>query len=70
MKWLPWRERKKDRDRELDEEIEADLALEVERRLELGMTHEEAEFAARRDFGNITRVKEVTRAIWGWSSLE
>ena len=70
MKWLSWRERKKDRDRELDEEIQADFALEIQQRLEAGATREEAEFGARRDFGNISRVKEVAREMWGWSSLE
>jgi macrolide transport system ATP-binding/permease protein len=70
MKWFRWAERKKDRERELDEEIEADFALEVKQRLEADATREEAEFAARRDFGNISRVKEVTREMWGWSSLE
>jgi putative ABC transport system permease protein len=70
MKWLPWGQRKKDRDRELDEELQADFALEIQQHLEAGATREEAEFAARREFGNITRVKEVTRAMWGWSSLE
>lgn len=70
MKWLPWTERNKHRERELDEEIEADFALEVQQRLEAGATREEAEFAARRDFGNVSRVKEVTRAMWSWASLE
>ena len=70
MKWSPWRERKKDRDRELDEELQADFALEIQQHLEAGATREEAEFAARREFGNITRVKEVTREMWGWSPLE
>src|ERR1700723_3248658 len=70
MKWFRWAKPKKDRERELDEEIEADFALEVQQRLEAGATREEAEFGARRDFGNISRVKEVTREMWGWSSLE
>ena len=33
MKWLRWRERRKDLDRELDEEIQADFALEIQQRL-------------------------------------
>src|SRR5579875_2135742 len=70
MNWLRWIESKKARARELDEEIQADFALEIQQRLEAGATREEAEFAARRHFGNVTRVKEVTRTMWGWSSLE
>jgi hypothetical protein len=26
--------------------------------------------AARREFGNLTLVKEVMREMWGWNSLE
>ncbi len=71
MKWLRWRESNKSRERELDEEIEADFALEIQQRLEAGgATREEAEFAARRDFGNVTRVKEVTRSMWRYNQLE
>lgn len=70
MKWLGWRERKKDLDRELDEEIQADFALEIQQRLEAGATPEEAEFAARRHFGNVTRVKEVTRGMWRFNQLD
>ena len=31
---------------------------------------DEARYAAQRDFGNTTMVKEVTREMWGWASLE
>jgi predicted permease len=70
MKWLYWRERKKDLDQELDEEIQADFALEIQQRLEAGATPEEAEVAARRNFGNVTQVKEVTRSMWRYNQLE
>ena len=69
MKWLRWRERNKERERELAEEIEADFALELQQRVEAGATREEAAFAARRNFGNVTRVKEVTREMWGWAQF-
>jgi predicted permease len=69
MKWLHWI-RREHRERELEEEIELDFALEVQQRMEAGATREEAESAARRDFGNVTRVKETTREMWGWSSFE
>jgi hypothetical protein len=68
MNWIRWTKRNKAR--ELDEEIEADFALEIQRRLETGATQEEAQFAARREFSNVTRVKEVTREMWGWGFLE
>jgi putative ABC transport system permease protein len=69
MKWLHWTGTR-NRERELDEEIEVDFALEVQQRMEAGANREEAESGARRDFGNVTRVKEVTREMWGWRSLE
>jgi hypothetical protein len=69
MKWLRWIPGNKARDRELDEEIEADFALELQQRLEAGATRQEAELAARRDFGNVTRVKEVTRERCGDGQL-
>jgi predicted permease len=39
-------------------------------RVERGEAGEEAERAARREFGNAGLVKEVTRDMWGWGSLE
>ena len=70
MKWTRWIKHSKARERELDEEIETDFALEVQQRMEAGVTREEAESGARRNFGNVTRVKEVTREMWGSRSLE
>lgn len=52
------------RDRELDEEIRAHLAMAVEDRVTRGEPREEAERAARREFGDPDRVKEITRAVW------
>ena len=69
MNWPRWTSIK-DRERELDEEVEADFVLEVQERMRYGATREEAEFGARRAFGNVTRVKEVTREMWGWGSIE
>ena len=51
-----WRKR----DRELDEEISSHLRMAA---ADLG------EDAARREFGNIALVKEVTREMWGFASL-
>jgi predicted permease len=64
MNWW-WR-----RNRELDEEIEAHLEMAKRERMERGESPESAERAARREFGNRTLVKEVTREVWGWRSLE
>lgn len=50
---------------ELDEEIQTHLDMAVRDRMERGATREEAEAAARREFGNVTIVKEVTRDLEG-----
>jgi predicted permease len=39
-------------------------------RVERGEAVEEAERAARREFGNVELVREVTRDMWGWGSLD
>src|SRR5262245_50903845 len=50
---------------ELDDEIEAHLRLLAERYVRQGMTEAEAARAARRQFGNITLLKEVNREMRG-----
>jgi predicted permease len=57
------------RDEELDEEVRSHLRMAVEDRVERGETPEQAEAAARREFGNVTLVKEVTREMWGLAWL-
>ena len=55
---------------ELDEEIRFHLAEEAEERMAAGMSAEEARFAAARDFGNVTLVRETTRESWRWSAID
>jgi len=64
--FLPTRRREK----ELEEEIQAHLAMARQDRIERGETQEEADSNVLREFGNLTAVKEVTRQMWGWSTLE
>ena len=45
----------------VDEEIRSHLAMAVRDRMERGETRAQAEAAARREFGNIVTIKEVTR---------
>src|SRR6266511_1837301 len=68
MRFLFWRRQR--RDEELEEEIHAHLEMAKRDRMERGATAEEAQAAARREFGNIGLVKEVTREMWGWRWLE
>ena len=57
-------------ERELDEEIRFHLTNETEEQIAAGMSPEEARAAARRDFGNVTLIRELTRETWGWAPAE
>ena len=63
-----WRWRR--RETELDEEIRFHLAAETEERIAAGMSPENAQAAARRDFGNVPLIRELTRESWGWGPAE
>lgn len=63
-----WFRRKREQD--LEQEIRADLELEEEEQRNAGVAREEAPYAARRAFGNVSLIKEVTREMWGWTSFE
>src|SRR5690242_6500574 len=58
------------RNRELSQEVQSHLAMDVSARMERGASRAEAEAAARREFGNIGLVKELTREMWGYASLD
>ena len=49
---------------ELDADIREHIETETQDNLERGMPPEEAQYAAMRKFGNVTRVKEDTREVW------
>src|ERR1700682_586142 len=64
--------RRKRKPGDFNEEIDAHLRLEVERLQEHGLSKEDAEIAARRVFGNVTKTQErfyaSTRWLW-WERL-
>ncbi|MGH9395234.1 MAG: permease prefix domain 1-containing protein [Terriglobia bacterium] len=62
--------RRAQRERELEEEIHAHLTMAIRERIEQGEDPAEAETNARREFGNVPLVKEVTRDMWGSAWLE
>ena len=64
-----WNKRKTN-ERELDRELQAHLDLEAEEQRDNGLSSEEATYAARRAFGNLSLTKENVRAAWGWNFLE
>jgi len=61
---------RKKREQDLEREIRTDMELEEEEQRNAGVTPDEAPYAARRAFGNIALIKEATREMWGWTSLE
>ncbi|MGC1619446.1 MAG: ABC transporter permease [Candidatus Acidiferrum sp.] len=58
------------RESELDEEIQSHLQMAAQDRADRGETPERARDAARRELGNVGLIKEVTREMWGWTSVE
>jgi len=63
--WWLWRKR----ERELEREIQHHLQMAATERSERGASRGEAQAAAKREFGNVDLVKEVTRDAWGWRWL-
>jgi putative ABC transport system permease protein len=57
-------------EQELQDEITAHLNMDTRERIETGSEPDEARRAARRDFGNIVRATEDTRAAWRWTTAE
>ena len=57
-------------DDDFDADIREHIELETEDNVARGMSREEARYAALRKFGNISKVKEETRAVWIWTWLE
>src|SRR6266576_2148963 len=64
----PW-QRRDERGTDLDDEIRAHFEMAVRDRMARGETREVAMIAARREFGNVGHVKEVTRDMWGSGGL-
>ena len=62
--------RKRRFDRDLEEEMRLHLELRLWSRVDAGESFEEAQAGARRNFGNPTFLKEVSRDMWGWNWLE
>src|SRR4030088_1528682 len=70
MRWMSGLFGRRKREKELEEEVRSHLKMAAQERVERGEAGEDAERAARREFGNAGLVKEVTRDMWGWGSLE
>ena len=58
------------RNHRLRDEIQSHLRMAIRDRMERGESAAEAEANARREFGNLGLVEEVTREMWSWIWLE
>src|SRR5262245_63954134 len=54
----------------MEEEMRFHLEMQIEQNLEAGIAAEEARYAARRQFGNQTWLKEASREMWSLNSIE
>jgi predicted permease len=68
-KFIWWVQRRRKED-ELREELQFHLAEEAGERQAGGLSEDEARWAARRDLGNVTRLREDARTLWSWMLLE
>ena len=68
MTFAFWHRQK--REHELEEELQSHLQMAASERMERGEDAGRARSAARREMGNVDLIKEVTREMWGWASLE
>lgn len=61
---------RRSRESDLEAEIKAHFQLAVQDRIDRGEAPQEALIAARREFGNEGLVREVTREMCAWNSVE
>jgi predicted permease len=57
-------------DTDLEEEIRLHLELRQQQQIECGMAPDDARAAARRQFGNVTSLREKSHSAWGWEWFE
>jgi macrolide transport system ATP-binding/permease protein len=55
---------------DLSEEIRQHIAEKVETLVASGMSHREAEYKAKREFGNVARIEQSGREAWIWPRIE
>jgi predicted permease len=70
MKWFRQRFSRRRRYDDLSVSIQEHLEEKIEELIDEGMSRDEAERTARRDFGNVTLLQERSREVWQWQRLE
>ena len=68
MRFPLWRQTQKEN--QLNEELQSHLQMDASDRIDRGESAERAQQAARREFGNVALVEQVTRDQWGWRRLD
>jgi macrolide transport system ATP-binding/permease protein len=67
---LGWLIKRRGKEDQLDAELRFHLSETADELRQDGLPEEEARWAARRELGNVSRLKEETRAAWSWTLLE
>ena len=70
MRWVEQLFARRRRYNELFESIQEHLEEKIADLVDRGMTREEAERTARREFGNVTLIEQRSREVWQWPTLE
>jgi putative ABC transport system permease protein len=70
MEWFKWLFRREKICSDLSEEIRQHLLEKTEALIAGGMSRVEAEYAAKREFGNVTGIQERSREAWIWPVVE
>jgi predicted permease len=70
MNWLKQLFTRRRRYNELSESIQEHLAEKIDELMAEGQSREQAERAARREFGNVNLTQERSREVWQWARLE
>jgi predicted permease len=70
MNWLKQLFTRHRRYDELSESIREHLEEKIADLMDRGMTQEQAERTARREFGNVTLIEQRSREVWQWPTLE
>jgi predicted permease len=70
MNWLKQLFTRHHRYDELSESIREHLEEKIADLMDRGMTQEQAERTARREFGNVTLIEQRSREVWQWPTLE
>lgn len=70
MSWIKQLLARRRKYNELSETIREHLEEKIADLMDDGMTRENAERAARREFGNITLIEQRSREVWQWPTLE